>query len=307
MNVIFGLENIKNAKPAATTVGTFDGVHLGHVKIINSLNDLAIKNNLKSTLITFDPHPRVVLQQSPPFKTKLLTKIDERLELLQNQGLDQVIIAKFSRQFSELDYTEFIKDILLKKVNTKVLVVGYDHGFGKDRSGNFDEMSRFSKQLNFEVIRESAIEINGETISSSKIREYIDQGNVSEAALMLGRKYTVNGVVIKGEGRGKKLNYPTANLQIPNDYKLFPKEGVYAVDCLIHDKIYRGMSNIGVKPTFGSLQKTVEIHVFNFNEDIYGEKIEVQFIRRLRDEIKFENESELINQLTKDKNETINI
>jgi len=140
MNVVFGLENIKNAMPAATTVGTFDGVHLGHVKIINSLKFFSEKDNLKSTLITFDPHPRVVLQQVAPFKTKLLTKLDERLELLQNQGLDQVIIAKFSRQFSELDYKEFIKHILLEKVNTKVLVVGYDHGFGKDRSGNFDEI-----------------------------------------------------------------------------------------------------------------------------------------------------------------------
>ena len=307
MNVIFGLENIKNAKPAATTVGTFDGVHLGHVKIINALKDLAEKNNLVSTLITFDPHPRVVLQQSPPFRTKLLTKIDERLELLQNQGLDQVIIAKFSRQFSELDYIDFIKEILLKKVNTKSLVVGYDHGFGKDRSGNFDEMSKLSRELNFEVFRETAIEINGVTISSSKIREYIDQGNVSEAAMMLGRKYTVNGVVIKGEGRGKQLNFPTANLQIPNDYKLFPKEGVYAVDCLIHYKIYRGMSNIGTKPTFGGIQKTVEIHVLDFNEDIYGEKIEVQFIKRLRDEKKFKNQNDLIEQLRIDKNQCVKI
>lgn len=307
MEVYFGLENIKNAKPAATTVGTFDGVHLGHVKIINSLKGLSKEKKLKSTLITFDPHPRVVLQQTPPFRTKLLTKIDERLELLQNEGLDQVVIAKFSRQFSELDYREFIKSILLEKVNTKVLVVGYDHGFGKDRTGNFDEMSKISRELNFEVVRETAIKINNQTVSSSKIRELIDIGNVSEAASMLGRKYTINGVVIKGEGRGKKLNFPTANLQITNDYKLFPKEGVYAVDCIIHGNLYRGMSNIGIKPTFGGVQKTVEIHILKFTEDIYGEKIEVQFIKRLRDEKKFKNEKELINQLTIDKNKCVNI
>ena len=307
MNVIFGLENLKNAKPAATTVGTFDGVHLGHVKIINSLKELSQKNNLKSTLITFDPHPRVVLQQTPPFKTKLLTRIDERLELLQNQGLDQVIIAKFSRQFSELDYKDFIKNILLEKVNTKVLVVGYDHGFGKDRSGNFDEMSKISREFNFDVVRETAITINEQTVSSSKIRELIDNGNVKDAALMLGRKYTVNGVVIKGEGRGKKLNFPTANLQITNDYKLFPKEGVYAVDCIIHDKIYRGMSNIGIKPTFGGEQKTIEINILDFDDDIYGEKIEVRFIQRMRDEKKFKNVKELIKQLTIDRNQCIKI
>lgn len=307
MDVIFGLENIKNAKPAATTVGTFDGVHLGHVKIINSLKELAHNNKLKSTLITFDPHPRVVLQQTPPFRTKLLTKIEERLELLQNQGLDQVIIAKFTRQFSELDYKEFIKNILLDKINTKILVVGYDHGFGRDRTGNFDEMSEISRELQFEVIRESAIKINDKTVSSSKIRELIDKGNVKEAGIMLGRKYTINGVVIKGEGRGKKLKFPTANLQITNDYKLFPKEGVYAVDCVIHDKIFRGMSNIGTKPTFGGIQKTVEIHILDFEDDIYGEKIEVQFIQRLRDEIKFNNEKELIDQLTIDRNKCIQI
>ena len=307
MNVVFGLENIKNAKPAATTVGTFDGVHLGHVKIINSLKHLAEKDNLISTLITFDPHPRVVLQHTPPFKTKLLTKIDERLELLQNQGLDQVIIAKFSRQFSEMDYKDFIKNILVNKVNTKALVVGYDHGFGKDRSGNFDEMSKISKEFNFDVYRESAIKINGQTVSSSKIREFIDNGKVKDAASMLGRKYTINGVVIKGEGRGKKLKFPTANLQITNDYKLFPKEGVYAVDCIIHDKVYRGMSNIGVKPTFGGMQKTVEIHIIDFENDIYGEKIEVQFIKRLRNEKKFKNEKELIKQLKIDKNQCIKI
>lgn len=307
MNVVFGIENIKNAKPAATTVGTFDGVHLGHVKIINSLKELAQKNDLKSTLITFDPHPRVVLQQTPPFKTMLLTKIAERLELLQNQGLDQVIIAKFSRQFSELDYTEFVKNILLEKVNTKVLVVGYDHGFGRDRSGNFDEMSKINRSLNFEIIRETAIEINGQTVSSSKIRELIDNGNVKDAALMLGRKYSINGVVIKGEGRGKKLNFPTANLQLPNDYKLLPKEGVYAVDCIIHDKTYRGMSNIGVKPTFGGLQKTIEINILDFDDNIYGEKISVQFIQRMRDEKKFKNENELIDQLTIDRDQCKNI
>lgn len=307
MNVVFGLENLKNAKPAATTVGTFDGVHLGHVKIIKSLKELAQKDNLKSTLITFDPHPRVVLQQTPPFKTKLLTKIDERLELLQNQGLDQVIIAKFSRQFSELDYKDFIINILLKKVNTRILVVGYDHGFGKDRSGNFDEMSKISKEFNFEVVRETAITINGQTVSSSKIRELIDNGNVKDAALMLGRKYTINGVVIKGEGRGKKLKFPTANLQITNDYKLFPKEGVYAVDCIIHEKVFRGMSNIGIKPTFGGMQKTVEINIFDFDYDIYGEKIEVKFIHRLRNEKKFKNEKELIKQLKIDKNQCVKI
>jgi riboflavin kinase/FMN adenylyltransferase len=307
MEVIFGLENIKKAKPAATTVGTFDGVHLGHVKIINSLKELSQKYNLKSTLITFDPHPRVVLQQTPPFKTKLLTKIDERLELLQNQDLDQVIIAKFSRQFSELDYKDFIKNILLEKVNTKKLVVGYDHGFGKDRSGNFDEMNKISKELKFEVIRETPIKFNNQTVSSSKIRELIDTGNVKEAANMLGRKYSINGVVVKGEGRGIKLNFPTANIQITNDYKLFPKEGVYAVDCIIHDKVYRGMSNIGIKPTFGGIQKTVEIHILDFKDNIYGEKIEVQFIKRLRDEKKFNNEKELINQLKIDKKKCMKI
>ena len=248
-----------------------------------------------------------MLQQTPPFKTKLLTRIDERLELLQNQGLDQVIIAKFSRQFSELDYKDFIKNILLEKVNTKVLVVGYDHGFGKDRSGNFDEMSKISREFNFDVVRETAITINDQTVSSSKIRELIDNGNVKDATLMLGRKYTVNGVVIKGEGRGKKLNFPTANLQITNDYKLFPKEGVYAVDCIIHDKIYRGMSNIGIKPTFGGEQKTIEINILDFDDDIYGEKIEVRFIQRMRDEKKFKNVKELIKQLTIDRNQCIKI
>ncbi len=307
MEVVFGLENIRQTIPSVVTVGTFDGVHLGHKKIINSINKIARENNLKSTLITFDPHPRVVLQQQPSFQIKLLTKLEERLELLQNEELDRVIIAKFSREFSELDYKEFIKKILLEKVGARVLIVGYDHGFGRDRSGNFDELKKISEENNFTVIKEKALTLDKTTISSSIIREMVEKGNVSDAAKMLGRLYSINGVVVRGEGRGKKLRFPTANLQIANDYKLLPKLGVYAVDCLINNKVYRGMSNIGTKPTFGGINKTVEIHILDFHKNIYGEKINIKFIERLRNEKKFKNEQDLINQLEKDKNKCLKI
>jgi riboflavin kinase/FMN adenylyltransferase len=307
MEVVFGLENIRQTIPSVVTVGTFDGVHLGHKKIINSINKIARENNLKSTLITFDPHPRVVLQQQPSFQIKLLTKLEERLELLQNEELDRVIIAKFSREFSELDYKEFIKKILLEKVGARVLIVGYDHGFGRDRSGNFDELKKISEENNFTVIKEKALTLDKTTISSSIIREMVEKGNVSDAAKMLGRLYSINGVVVRGEGRGKKLRFPTANLQIANDYKLLPKLGVYAVDCLINNKVYRGMSNIGTKPTFGGINKTVEIHILDFHKNIYGEKIDIKFIERLRNEKKFKNEQDLINQLEKDKNKCLKI
>lgn len=307
MEVVFGIENIRKTIPSVVTVGTFDGVHLGHKKLITSLNQIAKENNLTSTLITFDPHPRVVLKQLPSFKLKLLTKLEERLELLQNEEVDRVIIAKFSREFSELDYRDFIKKILLKKVGAKYLIVGYDHGFGRDRTGNFAELKKISIENNFTVIKESAYKLNNTTVSSSIIRKLVENGKLDDAAKMLGRLYTINGVVIRGEGRGKKLNFPTANLEVANDYKLLPKNGVYAVDCLINNKLFRGMSNIGTKPTFGGIHKTVEIHIMDFNKNIYGEKIEIQFIKRLRDEKKFKNEQTLIKQLEIDKNKCIKI
>ncbi len=307
MDVIFGLENIRKVIPSVVTVGTFDGVHLGHKKLIGSLNRIAEEKNLKSTLITFDPHPRVVLQQKPSFQFKLLTKLEERLELLQNEGLDRVIIAKFSREFSELDFKYFIKNILLEQVGAKILIVGYDHGFGRDRSGNFDELQKISNKNDFTVIREGAFTQNEVIISSSNIRKFVEKGNVMDAAAMLGRPYSMSGVVVRGEGRGKKLKFPTANLQIDNGYKLVPKIGVYAVDCVINNKVFRGMSNIGTKPTFGGIHKTIEINIFDFNKNIYGEKIEVNLLKRIRNERKFKNGQELVNQLEKDKNKCIKI
>jgi len=307
MEVYFGFEKIRKVIPSVVTVGTFDGVHLGHKKLLNTVKEIALQNSLKSTLVTFDPHPRVVLQREPSSQIKLLTKLEERLELLQMEEIERVIIAKFSREFSELDYKEFIKNILVDKVGARFLIVGYDHGFGRNRGGNFEELQKISKKFGFNVQQEVALSCGNLTISSSIIRDFVGKGKVEKANKMLGRAYSVNGVVVRGEGRGRKLKFPTANLLFANDLKLLPKIGVYAVDCILNNRIHRGMCNIGTKPTFGGIHKTVEVHIINFNQDIYGEKIDINFIKRLRNEKKFNNKNELISQLEIDKENCLKI
>jgi riboflavin kinase/FMN adenylyltransferase len=306
MEVIFGLNKVPVGKKSVLTVGTFDGIHLGHREIIKELLKIAKANDFTSSLLTFEPHPKTVVQDSP-HRIKLLTTLDEKLQKLQDIGLERVIIAKFTREFSETNYKNFVEEILLQKLRASCIIIGYDHSFGRNRAGNFRELENLSKLYSFNLKEVGPFKIDGQTVSSSRIRAYIDEGDMENANKMLGHYYSLEGIVIKGEGRGQRLSFPTANLMIENQNKLTPKEGVYVVQCDVLGKRYKGMANIGYKPTFGGDRRTVEVHLFDFSDDIYGEKIETQFIQRLRDEVKFNSEEQLIKQLNLDKKNSYNI
>jgi riboflavin kinase/FMN adenylyltransferase len=306
MEVIFGLNKVLMGKKSVLTVGTFDGIHLGHREIIRELMAIAKKNDFTSSLLTFEPHPKTVVQDSP-HRVKLLTTLDEKLQILQDIGLERVIIAKFTREFSQMNYKNFVEEILLQRLGAACIIIGYDHSFGRNRAGNFRELENLSNMYSFKLQEVGPFKIGNQTVSSTRIRNYIDEGDMGSANKMLGHYYSLDGIVIRGEGRGQRLSFPTANLMIENQNKLTPKEGVYVVQCDVLGKSYRGMANIGYKPTFGGASRTVEVHIFDFSDDIYGEKITTQFLHRLRDEVKFNNEEQLINQLNLDKKNSYKI
>jgi riboflavin kinase/FMN adenylyltransferase len=304
MDVILGLANIKIKKYSIITIGTFDGIHLGHQKIIRELLGLAGKNNLVPTLITFEPHPKLVIGTNDKIPVTILTTLEEKLEIFKELGLTRIIVIEFTKKFSLMSYQDFLVDILIKKCKAKYIVIGHDHAFGAKRAGTFRELKQQSVTAGFKLKQIDQVAIDGKTISSSVIRNLILKGEIELANNMLGRPYSLEGKVIQGEGRGKFLSFPTANMKISNSKKLIPKEGVYTVDCIIKDKNYRGMANIGYKPTFGSNEKSIEVHIFDFNQDIYNKKIKLSFLKRLRNEKKFSNLQELIDQLFIDKSKS---
>lgn len=303
MKVYYSLEDFKALENAIVTTGTFDGVHVGHKKILDQLNSVAEENGGESVLLTFFPHPRMVLQ--PELELKLLNHQSEKIELLKKTGLDHLIIHPFTKEFSRTSSLDFVRNILISKIGAKKLVIGYDHHFGRNREGSFEHLMEFGPVYGFDVEEIPAQDIEDITISSTKIRNAISNGEVNVAANYLGYKYRLNGKVVEGEKIGKTLGYPTANILVDENYKLIPKDGVYAVKLNISSKpetSYSGMCNIGVRPTFGHNFKTIEVNLFNFNQDIYGERVRLTFHKRIRDEEKFENLDALKNQLKLDQN-----
>lgn len=301
MKVYYSLEDFNALPNAIVTTGTFDGVHVGHKKILDQLNSIASQNNGESVLLTFFPHPRMVLQ--PELELKLLNHQSEKIELLKKTGLDHLIIHPFTKEFSRTSSLDFVRNILVSKIGAKKLVIGYDHHFGRNREGSFEHLKEFGPVYGFDVEEIPAQDIEDITISSTKIRNAIAEGNIDAAANYLGYKYRINGKVVEGQKIGKSLGFPTANILVDENYKLIPKDGVYAVRLNISSKpetSYGGMCNIGVRPTFGQNFKTIEVNLFNFNKDIYGERIRLSFHKRIRDEVKFENLEALKEQLKED-------
>lgn len=286
------------------TIGTFDGVHLGHQKILKKVVAIAQKKGLQSAVLTFFPHPRMVLQQNHAIK--LLNTIEERKKLLSDLGLDSIIVKPFTKAFSNLSAEDYVKTILVDELKTKYIIIGYDHHFGKNRSANIKDLKAFAKIYNFEIEEIPAQDIDEVTVSSTKIRNALNNGNVSLANSYLGYHYFMTGKVIKGRSIGRTLGFPTANLFIEEDYKLIPKDGVYVVKALINEKTYFGMMNIGSNPTVKEKPHSIEINFFNFNEDIYGIELKTEILHRLRDEHKFKTLQLLKHQLEKDKNEAVN-
>lgn len=306
MRVFKNINEFSQLKSAVVTSGTFDGVHLGHQKILNRLSEVAKNINGESVVITFHPHPRMVVSLDAS-ELRLLSTIDEKIELLEKQGVDNLIIIPFTREFSELTSSEFIQKILIEKIGTKKLVIGYDHRFGKNREGGFDYLKENSQQFGFEIEEIPRQEIDSLTISSTKIRNALLEGDVNTANDLLGRKYSFRGLVAKGRQLGRTIGFPTANVQVPETYKLIPGDGVYAVKVEVRNEYHFGMMNIGMRPTVNGIGRTQEVNIFDFNDDIYGEKIKVEIIDFIRKEQKFNGLDELKNQINLDKQATLNI
>ena len=301
-----GYENLEGIKNAVVTIGTFDGIHLGHQEIISRIIELAKSVHGETALVTFWPHPRYVLGKNKD-NLKLLTTFDEKAKILEQLGLDHIVRVNFTKEFSQWTSEQFIQRIIISALHTKRLVIGYDHRFGKDREGGFEHLKKHSGSYGFEVEEISKQTIDDVGISSTKIRNAVEAGQVELAHDFLGRFYEINGEVVSGDKIGKTLGFATANIQVEEPYKLVPADGAYAVIVEIKDQQYKGMLNIGYRPTVDGRTKKIEANIFNFNDEIYGEKIKVSFIKRLRDEIKFDSKDELSSQLKKDKEKAMQI
>ena len=280
------------------TIGTFDGVHIGHQKILKHIVALAQKEGLVPTVLTLFPHPRMVLQKDD--NIKLLNTIDERIQLLKNIGIERVIVKEFTKVFANLSAKDYVEQILVKELNTKQIVIGYDHHFGKNRSANIDDLKIFANEFNFKVEEISAQEIEDVTVSSTKIRKALDNGNIEVANAYLDYNYFISGEVVKGKGIGRTLDYPTANIRIKESYKLIPRDGVYVVKSVIDNATVFGMMNIGTNPTVSGKARSIEVHFFDFDKDIYGNVLKIEFLHWLRSEQKFENLDALKKQLSND-------
>ena len=300
MNVYSSIKQYPKDIYTVLTTGTFDGVHVGHQTILNRLIHIAKKNNGESVILTFYPHPRKVLYDD--HELKLITTQNEKLNLLEKSGVDHVVVQPFTKEFSRFTSIEFIRDVLVKELNTKKLVIGYDHHFGRNREGTFNHLKECSSLYGFEVEEIPVFEVNEVNVSSTKIRNALQIGNVKMASSFLLRNYTLEGRVVEGEKLGRELGYPTANILVKESYKLIPKEGVYAVKIILQNTIHLGMLNIGYKPTFNKGNLSIEVNIFDFNEHIYGELIQVEFVDRIRNEKKFNSKKELIQQLKIDRN-----
>ena len=298
MNTIQNIANFSTSEKTYVTIGTFDGVHFGHQKIIEKLVLEAKKANRKSVLLTFFPHPRMVLQKDNSLE--LINTIEERANLLEKTGLDYLIIHPFSIAFSRMSALAFVRDILVNQLHISKLIIGYDHHFGKNREGNIIQLTEYSHLYDFKVEEIPAQDIDAVSVSSTKIRNALAEGSLKTANSYLGYNFMLSGTVVNGKQLGGKIGYPTANINVKETYKLIPKTGVYVVLSKIQERNVYGMMNIGNRPTINGNHQTIEVHFFDFNADLYGQNLQIELLYFLRDEEKFDTIESLIIQLKKD-------
>jgi len=299
LRVYRNIEEFENKHNAIVTTGTFDGVHYGHQKIIARLKEVAVQSQGETVIITFFPHPRLVLFPEDN-DLKLINTMDEKIALLEKAGIDHLIIIPFTKEFSRLSSLEFIQQIIVDKIGTKKLVIGYDHHFGKNREGSFEHLKHYAPEYGFEVEEIPGQDINDVAVSSTKIRNAILNGDVTTANSYLGYPFNITGSVKKGDQIGRTIGYPTANIQVPETYKLIPGDGIYAVKVNVHHKDYYGMLYIGNRPTVNGLSKVIEVNIFDFNQDIYDENIKVEFHKYIRGDKKLKGLDELKSALAED-------
>lgn len=301
MLVIRDNEKPEYNKNSVLTVGTFDGIHLGHKKIIADLIRIKKEKNLRSVIVTFEPHPQIILRNKNT-TIRLLSTTEEKLREFENLGIDLVYILNFTKEFSEIHAEDFYRDYLIGRVGLTDIVFGYDHNFGKNREGNYDTLKDFSAKYGIDVHKVDEFKINGYKVNSTTIREFLINGEMENAAYILGHNYYLTGKVVYGDRRGSTIGFPTANVKPLSEYKLVPKNGVYFVSAEVKGKKYSGMMNIGKRPTVAEQNEIfLEVNIFDFNSDIYGDVIRIDFIKYLRDEKKFNSLDELVMQLNKDK------
>lgn len=303
MNVFPSISEFNSTKKTIVTIGTFDGVHIGHQKIIEKLIQETKKADCESLILTFFPHPRMVLNGSSSIK--LLNTINEKSSLLEKMGLDNLVIHPFDKKFSNLSAEEFVKTILVDSFNLKKIIIGYDHRFGNNRAANIDDLISFGKKYDFEVEQISAQEIDSVSVSSTKIRDAITDGNMIVANEFLGYDYILSGKIITGKQLGRTIGFPTANIKIEENYKLIPKNGVYIVKSHLQEKTVFGIMNIGLNPTVNGEDLSIEVHFLDFDADLYNKNITVSVIARIRDEQKFTSIDLLKAQIQEDKNYAI--
>ena len=298
MKIYKSIDEYNESKNSVVTIGTFDGIHKGHQKIFNKVINASKQTNLSSVVLTFFPHPRIILNKYNDIK--MIDTLDEKIDLLEKIGIDHLVIHPFDKKFSLLSADQFIKEYLVDKLKLKHIIIGYDHRFGKGREASVTDLKEYSREFNFVVDEIDAQEIEKIAISSTKIRKSINEGDLKTTKIYLGRFFSITGKVVRGDGLGKQINYPTANILIKEDYKIIPKDGVYYINTTVDNKLYNGMMNIGHRPTIGTKEKSIEVNLFNFDRDIYDKIISIDVVEKIRDEKKFSSIEALKAQLAKD-------
>lgn len=304
MKIYNHFSEFKKLSNAVATIGTFDGVHYGHQKIIKRLCELAKSTGGESVILTFFPHPRLIIDPENQ-DMKMINTINEKASILADLGVDHLIITPFTRDFSNLSPLEYVKDILVETIGIKHLIVGYDHRFGKDRQGGLTELETFSKIYDFKIEQIPEQDINDVAVSSTKIRQALLSGKVALAAEYLGYHFSLSGRVIKGDKIGRTIGFPTANIFIEETYKLIPSDGIYAVTVEMDEEVFRGMAYIGQRPTINGMTRNIEVNIFDFSQEIYGQHITMNFLQFLREDVKFTGLEALKEQLNKDKEATL--